>query len=176
MRRDGQGLRLPDGIDAGDADRGALRRSNPWSLLVLGAIVALGLSGYAGGRDGDAAAESESAHLHVHWPSVIRNGHVYESILTVRARKPIEKLVLAVPGAMLRELTLNAMYPAAGDESYVDGDYRYAFGRLEAGDTFVVRVEMQINPALFGFSRGHVRLLDDKRALTGLDVSMLVLP
>lgn len=176
MRRDTEGLLLPDGIDSGDADRGACRHASPWSILLLGAIVAWGLSGYAGGRDFDAAVESEAARLHLHWPAVIRNGQVYESTLTVVARQPIDKLVLAVPATMLRESTLNAMYPTSGDESFVDGDYRYTFGRLEAGDTFVIRIEMQINPALFGFSRGHVRVLDDKRALTGLDVSMLVLP
>jgi hypothetical protein len=169
----------PDGIDPAHEHPPATawRRIRPLlSLLVLGAVVAWGLSGRAGGRSATQSAEAPAATLQVHMPRIIRTGQFYETTVTVRARRDIAKLTVAVEPGLWQDVTLNSTVPAAAEESYGDGRVRLAFDRLAAGETFVFKVDAQINPSRWGTNAGSVALLDGDTPLVALPLSLRILP
>lgn len=169
---------LPDGIDDSlvAPRRGVARHASVLSAIVLGTVVALGLSGRAGGKIVAPGAETPEVALRVEMPDVVRNGEMLEARVHVRAKRTIGKLVIGIESALLRELTVNTMVPAAGEESHVQGAFRFAFGKLEAGEEFVYKIDGQVNPTLFGSNRGRISVLDGKAPLAAVEASLRVLP
>ena len=146
------------------------------SLVVLGTVMALGLSGVLGGRDALLHASSEGVELSVLTPQVIRNGQFFETTLQVTARRDIEKLVLRVPPALWRDFTVNSAVPAASEEGFQDGDYAFTFDKLKAGDRFETKFDLQINPDATGHRSGDIGVFDGERRLAAVPVRMRVLP
>ena len=168
----------PDGIAAEHIDkRGGLHaHASILSLLVLGAIVAWGASGYAGSRVERRSVAADAVALVVSAPSLIRNGEVYETTFEVTARRRIGKLVLAVSPSLWRETTTNSMVPQPGEQTFENGMFRFAFEPLEAGASFLVKADLQINPSLFGDNAGDVVVLDGRQRLASLPLRIRVLP
>ena len=172
------GPQPPDGIEPEQIEprHGLGHHASLLSIGVLGAIVALGVSGFAGGRISHLVARGEAAEMTLTTPRVVRSGDILETRLQVVARQRIGKLVIGVERGLWREVTTNSMVPAAGDESHGDGFARFAFGPLEAGRSFEWQVAQQINPSLVGRNRGRVVVFDGERPLAETTVTMEVLP
>jgi hypothetical protein len=170
--------RWPDGIGAKNAEtRGAAHRhASVLSLIGLGLIVGWGLSGFAGNRSQHRAADAPAVALAVDAPSLIRNGEFFESTVAVSAKRRIAKLVIAVSPTLLREITTNSMTPAADKETFEDGLFRFTFGSLESGESFVVKIDSQINHTLFGTNAGSVAVFDGDDRLAEVPLRMRVLP
>jgi len=167
----------PDGISTEHiALRPRHRRPAVISLLILGAVVATGLSGLAGGRRAEHVVHNAAGAFSFTAPDVVRNGELLESRARVIAERPIGKLVIGIEPALWRELTTNSTVPQAGEESYRDGLFRFTFDRLEAGATFEFQVAQQVNPSLWGVNRGRVVFLDGDRVLAEIPIAMRVLP
>jgi hypothetical protein len=146
------------------------------SILVLGAVVAFGLSGFAGSRSATKALANDAVELSVRTPEIVRNGEILETVIDVRPRRRIGKLVVAVEAGLWRELTVNSTVPAAADEAFEDGFFRFSFAALPAGQSFIFKIDQQINPALGGRNRGRIVVLDDKETLAELPLQLTVLP
>lgn len=158
--------------------RGLARHASPLSLLLLGAVVALGLSGLLGraGLERSVHGQGSDAELSIEMPAVIRTGDLYETRLEVRAGKAIGQLQVDVSAALWRDITVNSMVPAPESERF-DGDaFRFGFGPLAAGETMHLKVASQVNPRLFGRLAGAVRVRDGEQLLTEAHRSMRVLP
>ena len=54
--------------------------------------------------------------------------------IDVEADGPITELVIGVDSALWEDMTVNTMIPAASDESSEDGEFRFTFAELEAGE------------------------------------------
>lgn len=170
---------FPDGIEHRHASRASWlsRSAGIVSLLVFGALLALALAGlFGGGRSPVRTVEGADVALTVATPATLRNGLFYETRITITARRDIGKLVLAVPPSLWRDMTINAQVPAAAEESFENGRFAFDYGPLKAGDKLEVKIDGQINPPLFGGTRGTIAVLDDKRELASLPLSMRVLP
>lgn len=167
--------RTPDGINQEHESNS--RRANPWPLLLLAALLATGLSGtFAGQPATMRRAVSDSAALAVRMPDILRNGMAFETIVEVTPRRPVGDLVIAMSDGLWREMTINTMMPAAGEESHKDASHRFAFGRAEAGETFRFKIDGQINPPLFAGTSGMITALDGETALASVPVRIKVLP
>lgn len=171
--------RFPDGIDAKSVpDEGSWWRGSSWrSLIVLGTLMILVASGLLGGapRPWHRIATAD-AELAVRMPARSRNGEFFETEIIVTARRPIAKLVIGVTPGLWHNVTVNTFIPAPTEESFDDGAFRFDFGPVAAGDTRVVKIDSQINPQLWGGTRGTISVSDDKRELAALPLSMRVLP
>ncbi|EQB14157.1 hypothetical protein RLDS_14635 [Sphingobium lactosutens DS20] len=166
---------FPDGISPRNFV--GSRAANPLPPLFLGAILLAGLAGLFGGKpDMTRRIDSADARLTVKAPTVIRNGMFFETLVEVRARRPVAQLVIAMSDPLWRQMTINTMIPAASEESYSDGAQRFTFARLDAGDTFRFKVDGQINPSLLIGNRGDITILDGERRLVSMPVTMKVLP
>jgi hypothetical protein len=172
-------LDYPDGVAPGHAEpRGGLHRhASVVSLVVLLAVMLLGLSGLLGGARTDSRrAEFADATLTVTTPATLRNGMFFELRVEVTARRPIGKLIVALPPRLWRDMTINTVVPAAAEEQFEDGAFRFDYGPLSPGKSLVVKVDGQVNPPLTLGNAGEIALFDGDRRLGGMPVRVTVLP
>jgi len=167
----------PDGIGTEHIEPRLMhRRPGILSLVTLGVLVAIGLSGYAGGGSVEHEVRNAAGTFVLRAPEIIRNGEVLETRMRVVAQRPIDKLVIGVAPALWREVTTNSTVPQAGEESFRDGLFRFSFDKVEAGGAFELQIVQQINPGLWGTNRGRVVFLDGDTVLAEMPVAMRVLP
>jgi hypothetical protein len=170
--------RRPDGIDdaAMGSGPGLSRHASVLSLVVLGAVLAVGLSGLVGGRSEHHVANDGGLRLSLTAPVVMRSGNLMETRLQLVASKRIGQLVIGVESGLWRDLTTNTTTPVASTEGYRDGLYRFEFGPVEAEAAFRWQIAQQLNPNLFGVNRGRIVVLDGQRQLGELQLKLIVLP
>ena len=172
-------LKFPDGLDDGHAaERGGFHtHASLVSIIVLGALMALALTGLlAGARTPPETVRAAAADLQVTMPRTLRNGEFFEMDVAVTARAPITDATIVLPPGLWRDMTINTMIPAASEETYKDGAFRFRYGPLKAGDTLTIKIDGQINPPLTWGTRGSVALYDGDRRLVELPVHVRVLP
>ncbi len=169
---------LPDGIDAENLQPDApfRRHSSLFSLVLLGAVVAWGLSGLAGDRHADHSVDNASGRFELWAPVIARCGNVIESRVHVVAKRRIAKLVIGVDAPLWHQITTNSMVPAAASEASVQGQHRFSFDAIEAGQRFDLQIAQQINPSLFGVNHGRVIFLDGDQPLAEMALEIKVLP
>ena len=168
---------FPDGIEAEHC-----REARPaWTAWIrgalLGTLLLIALLGLLGGAPtGDVRATSAAADLRVHLPSPIRNGMFVETRIHIAARQPIGDAVVAIPAQLWLDTTINSLVPAATEEEYKDGEFRFHFGPLEPGERLLFKIDGQMNPPRFATTSGRIRLLDDERELAAAAVTVRVIP
>jgi hypothetical protein len=151
------------------------RHASPVSLIVFGAVVLAGLSGLLG-HERDWIASNGGTQLQVHAPEIIRNGEFLEMRVAVDTDTPLAELVIGIEQALWEDFTVNTMIPAASDETSQDGEFRFAFGQLEAGTPFLLKVDLQVNPDIVGGNHGLVTVYDGDQVMTQVAVGVTVLP
>ncbi len=169
--------RAPDGI-AEEHVRpmaGWRRHASPLALVVFGAVMLLGMTGLLG-READWRAEGNGVRLEVHTSEILRNGEFFEMRVSVEADRAVEELVIGVESALWEDLTVNTMIPAATDETGTDGEFRFTFAELEAGSSFLMKIDLQVNPDIVAGNEGAVTLYDGEELLATTDVTIAVLP
>ena len=169
----------PEGIREEHARRQSFARHYMgWAALaLLGGLLALALTGVLGGQPNPTVTnDSERAELAVNTPRILRSGEFFEMRFRVRAKQPIAKPVLAVSHAYLRDLTLNTFKPSPAGESSDGTFYRMEFDALEAGEAFEVMIDGQVNPDLFGGTKGSVELLDGEVPIARQPLELEVRP
>lgn len=151
------------------------RHASPLSIGVFGVVVMLGLTGLLG-HERDWVASNRGTRLEVHAPEIIRNGEFLEVRVRVTSDGPIEELGIGVDQAVWEDVTVNTMIPAPTEETSTDGAFRFGFGPLAAGQPFLLKVDLQVNPDIVGGNEGTVTVYDGDQALTAVRVNMVVLP
>lgn len=169
---------MPDGIGETNLrpPRGLHRHSGILSLGVLGALLAVGLSGYLGDRQQHFGVDNPAGRFTVDFPTRVRNGNIIETRVDVSPQRPIAKLVIAFEPGLWRDVTTNSTEPAAASETFEDGLLRFSFDKVDAGQSFHFQIAQQINPRLFGAHRGRIVFLDGRETLAEIPLSMTVLP
>ncbi len=173
-----KGPALPDGIDeAHVAEKHGIRRHE--SVIALGILTVIVLAaavGFFGRPDSARTASGTAGDLEVFGPSLIRNGEFFEMRFRIRATETIGEPVIAVEDAVWEDLTVNTLIPAATDETHEDGRFLFTFAELPAGEEFLFKVDLQINPDFLGANEGRIALLDGEDEITSLEYELGVLP
>jgi hypothetical protein len=167
----------PDGIASEHVEEvaGWRRHASPLALLVFGTVVVLAMTGLLG-HERDWEASSGGTTLRIHQPEVIRNGEFLELRLTVESADGIGALAIGFDQAIWEDMTINTMIPAASEESSEDGEFRFIFGELGGGTTFLLKVDAQINPDIVGGNEGAITVYDGDEELVSTTIEMGVLP
>ena len=166
----------PDGIEEEHARAlGSRGHANPLGVVLLGLVIGSTMLGIAG-SEVDLSVSANGASLSWHGPERIRNGEFLEMRITVESDQPIERLVVGIGAALWEDMTINTMIPSPAEEASVDGEFRFDFGPLPAGQSLLVKVDAQINPDVLGGNEGTVTAYDGDRQLVGMPVRMEVLP
>lgn len=151
------------------------RHASPFSLLVFGTVVFLAMTGVLG-HERDWEASAGGTTLRIHQPEVIRNGEFLELRIAVESRDGIGALAIGIDQALWEDMTINTMVPAATEEVSEDGEFRFTFGELAPGSTFLLKVDAQINPDILGGNGGTITVYDADEALVSTTIEMGVLP
>jgi hypothetical protein len=169
--------RAPDGIGEEHAQSPSAwrRHASPLALVVFGAVMVMALTGVLG-READWRAEANGIQLEVHSSEIIRNGEFFEMRVAVTADEPITELVIGVEEGLWEDMTVNTMIPAASDEESADGEVRFTFAELDANTTFLLKIDLQVNPDIVAGNGGAVTVYDGEEPLATADVGITVLP
>jgi hypothetical protein len=133
------------------------------------------MSGFLG-HERDWEASSNGTSLRIHQPEVIRNGEFLELRIGVDSVEGIGSLAIGIDQSLWEDLTVNTMIPAATEESSEDGEFRFTFGELGAGTSFLLKIDAQINPDSLGGNAGTITVYDADEPLVATTISMNVLP
>lgn len=167
----------PQGIEERHGTTQGNRHASWWRLGILAVILAVALAGFVGGAPAPTLrAASVGASLAVTTPDRLRNGMFFETRISAEAKAPIADAVIAVPAVMWRDVTVNTLIPAPAEEEFVDGEFRFHFGPLEAGEKLGFKIDGQMNPPRFGSTAGRIRLLDGEAEVVTLPISLKVIP
>ena len=168
---------FPDGIDAAAMQSRGSSRVILWRFIIFAVILSLAMVGLLGGGGVRwRSVETPAAWLSLEAAECIRNGNYFEARISVEPRRPIAEPVIAVPAAMWQDSTINSLIPEPQDETFRDGEYRFRFAPLAAGQRLEFKIDGQINPALYGRLAGNYRLLDGDRELARLESKLIVIP
>lgn len=170
---------FPDGLDASHAKavKGMRAHASPLAFFMLGGLMVTAMTGVLGGSPAPVTVvNAPSASLQVKLARPLRSGLVFETHIRVVARRAIAKPVIGIDAPLWRDLTINSQIPAAADESFKEGQFRFDYAALKAGDTLDIKIDGQTNPPLVGHLAGAITLLDDDTRLAEVRVSIPVLP
>src|SRR3546814_4481769 len=106
---------------------------------------------FGGGPVPTRQVSTPDAVLKVSTPEIIRNGEFFETLVIIEARRPIVEPVLSVSSSLWREVSINFMAPAASEEEFKDGAFRFIYGAMKTGDLLLLKVDGHINPSLIVF-------------------------
>ena len=176
MSRNGEDA-LPDGLSDEHlhSPGGWRRRGGVIALIALSLLMVAALVGLAGVEE-TLAEETDVATVTWHAPQRIRNGQFLEMRLQVDAHERIDELVVGVDASLWEDFTINTLIPAATEEASEDGELLFTFGPIEAGGSFLMKVDAQINPDMLWLNEGAVTVYDGEEVIVELPVVMEVLP
>ena len=167
----------PQGISDRHLARAGDRHASWWRFGILATILGIALLGYLGGAPAPTfRAASTNASLAVTTPDRLRNGMFFETRISAVAKRPLGDAVIAIPAALWRDATVNTMIPAAAEEEYVGGEFRFHFGPLGPGERLGFKIDGQMNPPRFGSTGGRIRLLDGEVEIVALPIKLKVIP
>ncbi len=168
---------LPDGLSEEHlhSPGGWRRRGGVLALIALSLLMVAALVGLAGVEE-TLAVEADAATVTWHAPARIRNGEFFEMRLEVEAHERIDELVVGVEASLWEDFTINTFFPAAAEEASEDGELRFTFGPLDAGGSFLMKVDAQINPDMLWRNEGAVTVYDGEAVIVELPIVMEVLP
>ena len=171
--------RFPDGIDDSHSRplKGLHPYASPLAFVLLGGLLSLAMLGLLGGAPATKVIVDEpAASMAVKLARPLRSGLFFETRIHVVARQDIAKPTIGIDAVLWRDLTINSQVPSATDETFTDGQYRFSYSALQAGETLEIKIDGQTNPPLVGRLAGAITLLDHDVRLAETHLSVLVLP
>ena len=137
----------------------------------------MGMLGFLGGAPASrVTVDGPAASMVVKLARPLRSGLFFETRIHVVARQDIATPTIGIDAALWRDLTINSQIPSPTNETFTDGQYRFSYSALEAGETLEIKIDGQTNPPLVGRLAGAITLLDDDVQLAETQISVPVLP
>jgi hypothetical protein len=172
--------RIPDTIILRrDRDLGP-RQNDIWIRRVLFGLICLvpvlALFNLFGQRPDTATGAAAAAQLSVSAPSRVRGGLLYQARFTITAKKKLDQAELVLARGWIQDLTINTMEPSPISESSQDGQLGLDLGPIDAGQTYVLFIDYQVNPTNVGRQDQTVTLYDGNQALVTLHRTLTVFP
>ena len=159
-------------------DRAGLREVPVRRVLVLLVVAFLvaGLLNVFGQRPQTVRAGTAAASLKVYAPAHVRGGLYYEARFTVTARQDVKDARLVLGSGWLEGMTINTIEPSPLGEASRDGKLALDLGHVRAGSSYILFVQLQVNPTNVGRRSQDVALYDGDTLLTSVDRTVTVFP
>ena len=166
-------LTLPRNRDAAGRREVSIRRI---LVLLVTALLVAGLLNVFGQRPQTVRAGTSTASLKVYAPERVRGGLYYEARFTITARQDVKDARLVLNSGWLEGMTLNTIEPSPVGEASRDGKLALDLGHVRAGTSYILFIQMQVNPTNIGHRSQDVALYDGDTFLTSVDRSVTVFP
>ncbi len=157
--------------------------THPVELWVRRAVLAgitllalLALLNVFGQRPVTTAADGAQARMEVQAPTALRGGLFFMGRITIEAQEELENPTLVLDRGWLESMHVNTIEPAPTEEESRDGRLALSYGRLAAGETAVVYLQLQVNPTNVGRRSQGVELHDGEELVARSDRTVTILP
>lgn len=162
-----------------DRDLGP-RRNDIWVRRGLFALVCviplLALANVFGQRPDTSTAAVGVARLSISAPSRARSGLLYQARFRVSAKRRIAQAELVLDRGWLDGLTINTIEPSPASETSQNGKLALDLGPIPRGQSYVLYIDLQVNPTSVGRQDQTVTLYDGNRALLTIHRTLTVFP
>lgn len=147
------------------------------SLIALLCLFLLaGLLNVFGQRPDTSHAASPGASLKLYAPSHVRGGLYYEARFTIDARRELKNARLVLDPGWVEGTTINTIEPSPLGEASRDGKLVLTLGHVRAGATYILFMQLQVNPTNVGRRPQDVALYDGGTLLGTIDRTVTVFP
>jgi hypothetical protein len=140
------------------------RGAHPWArrvlLTLLAAIPVLALIGVFGQRAIRTQVSAPAATLTISAPKSVRGGLLFQSKITVLARRKLSQPKLVLSPGFLDGLTVNTIEPNASQELSRNGNLVLEYDAVPAGQRLTVWIQYQVNPTNVGSQTQRLELDD----------------
>ena len=144
------------------------------------ALVALfclaGLLNVFGQRPQSSTAAVSAASIKVYAPNRVRLGLYYEARFTIDARSDVKNATLVLNSGWAEGHTINTIEPSPIGEASRDGKLVLELGHIPAGQTYLLFMQLQVNPTNVGRRSQDVALYDGDTLLTSIDRTITIFP
>ena len=155
------------------------RREVPIRRVLVG-LVALfllaGLLNVFGQRPDTVHAASPVASLKLYAPSHLRLGLYWEARFTIDAHSELKNAMLVLDPGWAEGMTINTIEPGPVGEASRDGKLVLTLGHVRAGSTYLLFMQLQVNPTNVGRRSQDVALYDGGTLLTKIDRAVTIFP
>jgi hypothetical protein len=145
-------------------------------LGLVGLVCLAGLLNLFGQRPETSEAAAPAASLKVYAASRVRGGLLYEARFTITARRDVENATLVLEPGWLEGITINTIEPGPIAEGSRDGNLVVELGHVRPGTSYILFLQLQVNPTNVGHRSQDVALYDGDRFLAKVDRSVTVFP
>jgi hypothetical protein len=145
-------------------------------VLLVSLVLLAGLLNVFGQRPATSEAGTAAASLKVYSPKRVRGGLYYEARFTVTARQEIKNAVLVLNSGWLEGMTVNTIEPSPLGEASRDGKLVLTLGHVREGTSFILFLQLQVNPTNVGHRSQDVALYDGEKFLTSVDRAVTIFP
>jgi hypothetical protein len=154
-------------------------RKPQWRRLGVALLVALAVAGLAnvfGQRPDTVRAATPAAVISVYAPARVRGGLYYEARIHITARRELKNATVVLGTGWAEGMTINTILPSPIGEASRNGRVALQLGHIPAGESFVLYLQMQVNPTNIGRREQDVELDDGPTRIASLDRTITIFP
>jgi hypothetical protein len=145
-------------------------------LTLVGLLLVAGLLNVFGQRPETSRAAVPDASLKVYGASKVRGGLYYEARFTITAHNDLKNATLVLDPGWAEGITINTVEPSPVGEASRDGKLVFELGHVPAGTSYILYLQLQINPTNVGRRDQDVALYDGDTFLTKVDRKVTIWP
>ena len=150
-----------------------LRRAG---VVLFALFLLAGLLNVFGQRPGSSTAVVPSASLKLYAPARVRSGLYFEARFTIDAHSDIKNAMLVLDPGWTEGMTINTIEPSPLGEASRNGKLVLTLGHVRAGTTYLLFMQLQVNPTNVGHRSQDVALYDGGSRLAAIDRSITIFP
>jgi hypothetical protein len=135
-----------------------------------------GLLNVFGQRPQSSSAAVPAASIKVYAPSHVRSGLYYEARFTIDAHSDVKKATLVLDSGWAEGHTINTIEPSPIGEASRNGSLVLELGHIPAGQTYLLFMQLQVNPTNVGRRSQDVALYDGDTLLASIDRTITIFP
>ena len=145
-------------------------------LVLLVALCAAGLANLFGQRPSTSKAATAAASLSLYAPSRLRSGLYFEARFHIVARRELKKATLVLDPGWAEGITINTIEPSPIGEASADGKLVLTLGHIPAGKSYILFIQLQVNPTNVGHRAQNVELHDGTTPLLRIKRTVTIFP
>jgi hypothetical protein len=143
---------------------------------LLGLFLVAALANVFGQRPDTSSAAGAAASFKVYAPSRVRSGLYFEARFTIDAHRELKKAQLVLDPGWLEGMTINTIEPSPLGEGSSDGKLVLELGHIPAGNTYLLFMQLQVNPTNVGHRSQGVVLMDGSKRIASIGRQITIYP
>jgi hypothetical protein len=145
-------------------------------VVLVSLLLVAGLLNAFGQRPATSKAAAAAASLKVYAPDRVRGGLLYEARFNVTARRDVKNATLVLSSGWLEGITINTIEPSPVGEASRDGKLVLTLGHVPKRTSYILFLQLQVNPTNVGRRSQDVALYDGETFLTSVNRTVTVFP